>query len=1035
MWLPRLQYLIDREEDTWSGWIAPEIQVGMSGLETYDKTFDYLRPFQFKLYQTAKPVIERFTWANLGHFTILQEKIKCTFDTITNFEDWKLGNYTRQDGIEIEDLVTDDVVIIRESKKGITGAYEFVSGTTFTDLFELTYTNEGLPLNHNQYIVKDTEMNYFKGKTEAYDYWVVTLNLEEPTAWAKKQPISTLSYTNQTEKKVIEDGVTNTYTKDAYTVLTKIERMFKVSPINQDNLDFQYQEGKSLYSKINILDKTWLDSLPFTDDTDSAGDLWTNLNKQEDTIDRTPVLYFDMTLTGQYEMPSLDTEEIIEDNTITFSPCYPDIVFSKADGFTLSGTLVYAYDLIKGKTYYREVDTNIIESFYIIMPVHDLTFKFTYLHREFSTSVATSTHPANPLTPTYALKFDRRDGYDKTELDFDTITTGAEKPIAYSENGEEYATGIRSEVDNMTTGQSIVYPGEGLFTAPQLETDLRTIETSTSENINGKWYIELPFPIKNINAILARKISGYALNVPPSTDVVLYLKRENTDINNEYIMEEQSYKASELYVSDFNSICHFKEGDTKLYLNEYYYNEDEITSIYNIEYEPLIDTIIEQGDNDLTESINQNDSQIENLKFSRFIYNYKNGSSGSDIIFNKFHNHYDEIYPCGSRVINATSGDDYIISKVQYVCMNNKLKASYQLNKDHIRRNLNVSANRQIKPSRAIEYNNLKDRRNLLRNIYNLDVEIVTGANHYIKFTVDDNVDHIPLKLISALCGNSSDERLTAPEIVVVEPVSILNKTGTGLISFGQKFLWVYAKQSNKNQIQYNIMFKDNASISTKKSPQYYNDSDHDLPKKITDIKYLYETLFTNPFGEVDKINLSFKSITSQDLSVYNKLEYSNISEYTTHPVYIEFMKTFKYYIGMASLPVLTAGFNATLSDIMTFYNINVQKDMLELFNLGISFELKTSQKIIACQDLFEWSKLMGNTNIYGLKAQFFNKKKSEFDGLTDGLIAIKDLTAEIISDTEVRNSWVGDTGTYKSIIVTTGVINGEYKKLLIINL
>ena len=156
-----------------------------------------------------------------------------------------------------------------------------------------TYDEDGLPLNHNQYVIGDFQMAQSKDKS----YWLVKLSLLEPIERMRFVVGETLAYTNQTSKTVTDgSGNTVTYVKDPYNHLTALERFLKVTPANCDNYDEGYNphNNKSWYNRIKILDKEFLQNIPFDSDSFTEPDLYIILFKYDKSTGRTPCMYFDM---------------------------------------------------------------------------------------------------------------------------------------------------------------------------------------------------------------------------------------------------------------------------------------------------------------------------------------------------------------------------------------------------------------------------------------------------------------------------------------------------------------------------------------------------------------------------------------------------------------------------------------------------------------------------------------------------------------------------------------------------------------------
>lgn len=219
----------DRNTGQWSSMFAPQIGFGETFVQ--DETTDD-GSLNFKWRSSSKPNIQHMQWARILHF-----------------------------------------------HKG--------------DNMVATYDENGLPINHNQYVIGDYQTAQSKDKS----YWLVKLSLLEPIERMRFVVGETLAYTNQTSKTVTDgSGNTVTYIKDPYNHLTALERFLKVTPANCDNYDEGYNphNNKSWYNRIKILDKDFLQNIPFDSDSFTEPDLYTILFKYDKSTGRTPCMYFDM---------------------------------------------------------------------------------------------------------------------------------------------------------------------------------------------------------------------------------------------------------------------------------------------------------------------------------------------------------------------------------------------------------------------------------------------------------------------------------------------------------------------------------------------------------------------------------------------------------------------------------------------------------------------------------------------------------------------------------------------------------------------
>lgn len=765
----------------------------------------------------------------------------------------------------------------------------------------LTYDENGLPVNHEQYIVAK-----FEKQEQKNGKWFSTLALIEPIEAMRGVITETLSFTNQTEKTVNESGVDVTYKKDRYNCLTALERVLKVTPANNDL-------EKSWWPRINILDGDFLENIQFDDDTFTASDLFTILFKLDDIVDRTPVLYFDMVNLGAVKK--------------------------------------------------------------------------------------------------YLLKFERKDGFDKNEIDYDELISG-NIGLTESDSIDTYATGVVSEVDNLASNKSIKFPSVNMWGVPEFDSEERDVPTGNT--YKGKFFIRTPMKIKRINSINKLKIIGreyrdFGLNR------VFNIARTVIDIDPKYILEKQNYLASNLIISNKDDLFWFEEGTDRLYINEYYSNTDYETSIYRIDFEPIIDTAFEYGTNDYQVTNNQSDSQVESLKYTKFLENYLKGMNKSDIIFTKVYYNFNDFKDLiGSLVIK--NDEQYIISNVSYKNANQLYVVAFQLNKSNLRRNANIKANEQIKANKAIDYKNLKDRRSRYVDFIKIDKTNDVESSKYLTNK---------LLLLSALLPTQISESL-CPQVVLFRAKGTLTKTDNATVNYSKEYLLNFAKIVNKGQVQLSIKTQDNAQIGTQKTP--FSDDGISF-NSFGDIEKQIPIVYTDAFGEVQQADYIFSKIDFEDF------ETITIGDTLVNsPLYnAEYKRTMDMYNIMANLPSIPSQYRQSILNNAAFEitNINKYKDMLEIENDNFIFNVGSDNNdIIFCQPLLELSRLIEPNDTHTLRVLAFMEKHAENDIISSPMY---DLSATSTYDSEkITISFSAEEyeGRLKSIIITTN----DYKKLLIIN-
>lgn len=863
--IDRVQFL-DEDTGLWSEWKSPII--GYSGNFVYDKTIDSLN-MTVLFRQKDEPNVGMMNWVRFLHTT-----------------------------------------------RDIDGKYET----------NLTYTDLGLPDNHEEYVI--TAIEKFQDKQKRF--WTVKFQLDEPIKVASGWITQTRSFTNQTSKTVLNtDGSTTTYTKEPYTCLTALERVLKVHPTNQDDFDAEdiREIGKSLWSRITILDtdREWLETLPFNDETFTSSDMFRILFKFDDIVDKTPVMYFD---------------------------------------------------------------------------------KFT---------PASETYNGKPRK-TYKLHFERKDGYDKPIIQYEDLTQSA-FDIKISQTLDTYAKGIVSEVDNMTTGIPIIFPAENLWAVPEQDTNNRSTTSGDTRN----WYIAMPFKIKRVTKI--ERLYIYGRDGGPLFYVPGTLTRENGERN---ALENQEYLASELWSSGrIGEIAHFTEGDTKLYLNDYQRNTNGSTYVYRITFEALIDSSIYYGnDSEYVLSINQTDSQVENWKYSSYLDNYRETFDRADITFTKKFYSWNEWKDLvGSLVVK--DNEYYVISQVGYQNANCVNMVAFQLNKDNIRRNINARASEQIRANKVIDYANITDTRMRLKmptlklslNNKNVNNNNTNLYADWILTTILNNVEEVDISL--------------NPQ------VAILTVDSKNIRDFKKEFLIQFTKQINYNQIQFTFQFNKNAEISRKKVPDFKREADGSIiyDYHFMDIKEQIPLLFTDPFGELDKISLSLTRIIDNDMYDY---DYTRVAGNTSENNILdyEYNRTKRMFLSISNLPEIPSEYRDELVNgiIENINNINYSKDMLEKFQMSISFDIEPDNFKIG-KYLLENSRLITTENKKANSIYALNRIVYDEDVITnDNIIGGSSIYNTETYDNHIRFRVllpIADIEDAKSIVITSG---NEKEKLLIFN-
>lgn len=785
-----------------------------------------------------------------------------------------------------------------------------------------TYTAEGLPINHTQYIIGAIDCKF----NRMLQKWWVSVKLIEPIERTNGIIGETLSFTNQTSKKVDS----TTYTKDPYNHYTALRRWLMLTPANCDTYDSSYTHSTSnisWYNRIKVLDNTWLATLPFADTTYNELSLYNVLMDNFDSsTGRTPVMYFD------------------------------------------------------------------------INPSTDL--------------------PYNNARDEYLLKFERQDGFDKPILQFSELTASLAKNedgtcLSMSKSMDNYATGLVSNVTNLSTGVPVQFPCESLYAVPEIDDD--TVRSTISyDSTDRKWVIKFPQKVKRVSKIVRLTMSGNHrryLVAGPTYVEDCSLTRETDDLSST-IKEKKQYYAGDNPDTDDNAIW-YEEGGDVLNVRGYYYNDDDTTAIYYIEYEPLIDCRVIVGESDYMQQINQSSSQVDAEQFAAFMSNYKNGMNKSDIIFKK--NYYQGEFDLfkdhlGCRVQDGTK--IYMITNLSYMTRVNQYIVSYQLNQDHFRKNNSYQASQQVRENIAIATDSIKDRRISIKQKIKIGLTPQTAEGY--QFLEDKKV------ALSGFVNNVVSSSLY-PQIACIETSSVLTKSG-GTDTISKKLFAPIARFIYGNSIQFSFKYFDNAMAGKQKTnsqfdfvyPSTFNNTFAHTPFK--DAQEQLPVLYTDYFGEVQKINVYLSNIIPSEL---DDVSFSNSVISTSESGVItanfqKFLDTYKTYKTMSMMPQGTDElWEETKSDsVISVENQVLLKDQLEGFGDTIGVEYEGSKAII-CKGLMESSRLMRQVDPTGViptegwvRIDAYSVQKSENDDVTtDKLGSSITPNTRVMTDTYIQYS------------------------------
>lgn len=788
-----------------------------------------------------------------------------------------------------------------------------------------TYNTDGTPDNHSQYIIGGIKKTY----DATTNIWTCGMELLEPIERARGIMGETLTYTNQTSK--IYNDVT--YVKEPYNHLTALERWLKVTPANCDTYEEGYDPHKNIswYNRIKILDKDFLEKIPFADTTYNELSLYNVLlDNFDSSAGRTPVLYFD------------------------------------------------------------------------IDPETDL--------------------PRNMARDEYLLKFERQDGLGEDPIDYDALLKNADN-VCISETIDNYATGLVANVENLSAGGSVSFPAQGLYAVPEVDADVRD---TTGYNTAGTdyWIIRTPFPIKNIKRIkrLSIKAEANRRMGEAGSYVMRYdLNRTNTEILSDVILEKRQYLADnpEGEVVDDSKYFWWNEGENKLHIKEYKYKDTDIPAyLYFVEYEPLIDCRLQVGDENFIQQFNQSSSQVDGEKFGAFMQSFLKGMHKPDITFGK--NYHDPRKFKGYIGRRVVKGDKtYLITNISYRNRVYDYYVAFQLNENHVRKNTSYQVSQEIRPNIAIPTDSIKERKTVLRQ--KVKIGMTPQSKEGAQYLARD------CDILTAL-DPGGFSNLRYPQVALIETKSKLTKQDGTVVDFSQKRLAPIARFIFGNQVCFNVRFYDNAEAGKSKDTKVTTHTGGNRQETALPVERQIPRLYTDPFGEVQALNLTLCNIDSYDLSDID------FADKDVDPYKSEYFNTLSAYNMMANMPAVYLSFNEAIQfENIIVPNQNLYKDQLETFNETIAIELVPDEHIIVHRNLLELSRLMSPQDNFTLTAGFSPRALGTNETGTTffGQMNLTPYFGNTSYGFEFQYSLPSD---YKSVIIYAKFSNSDLRPLLTIN-
>lgn len=579
----------------------------------------------------------------------------------------------------------------------------------------------------------------------------------------------------------------------------------------------------------------------------------------------------------------------------------------------------------------------------------------------------------------YLLKFIRQDGADKPILNWEDLTycnrnlaevcTG----IMKREDGANYATGLVANVTNLSPNTVVTFPAQGVYAVPEVLSDVRDTKSFNQlakDKINfaqSDWGIIVPHRIKKVNKLIEFSIQA--------SEQVQEINHQNVSFYNVERIHNvlNIVESKQLSVLNSKELNFYEEGNNIIYLAKYAYKESVANSssvdskFYYVEYEPLIDARIQVGDSEYVQQINQTASQVDSDKFGKFMQDYLDGMAKADFTIQrttedpqKFLGYF------GSRV---KRGDKiYMITNIALRNRNFQYDVFFQLNENHVRKNMCYMAPQNIRANTAIQYDNILDRKIYIGENMKLGLYPVENNLKYLK---DKN---ILLNMLGIYVNKSN-----YPQFANVVNRSTLkdqnNESEQKIIARSTNI----AAFATNNGVNINLTFENNAISTKAKIIEHIQDTEGaGVIKKWYDsfnrVSEQVPILYVDAFGEVEKTSVNIVSILNGDLSDYDDGN-------GAYPDPTEYNKSIEFLDVVTKLPYGVDG-----QTIIEIPNLNIQKDMLEKYNFTYGVKIKGQDGIEVCSDLIKRCRLVAPLSTVG-RVRIDAYSNYDFSGDTESRI------------------------------------------------
>ena len=525
--------------------------------------------------------------------------------------------------------------------------------------------------------------------------------------------------------------------------------------------------------------------------------------------------------------------------------------------------------------------------------------------------------PYNMNRPEYVLRFEKQDGTDKEEIQYSALEENAGQ-VLYKKSFENFAKGLVTNYDNMTTNQQGNILLTTAFAIPEVDTTERSLEQYTEQK--GDWIIRTPHNIKSVKNVIKYIVRN-------ASRAVTF---ETYDSNN--ILTQDQYTANASLYENVDAVW-YVEGENKIHINEAHYTPIYASSpqtgylyAYYVEYEPLITGRIEVGD-EYQVQVNQVDSQINATQYGEYLKEYLDSMDKADITITKTIENYADIYPITTRVVNGDK--KYIITNVSVKNRGIDYEVVYQLNENHIRRNDSIAAPQTIRTNIDIGIDATKERRSALIETYKLSMT-----------QYEDEQKSVNKQLVFSPLLNNYDEN-NFPKIAIMKFKSYMYSHVSQNITthnIEKELACDIVRFYSANTIWFNMRYYDNAEAGKKKilqqryapTLQYPDETFYATPNQQIPV------LYTDAFGEFDTFSISFNR-SSANLDDIKK----TFSGYETD--------TINSLLKSADYPLASIKGES----VFDIENINYKKQRLDTLNYTFGIKIESDPNIIICEPFF----------------------------------------------------------------------------------